>query len=125
MRNKVIIPFIILIVCLAVAIFTMSDKIFNPYVSFAEARQMKGEYVQIIGARDRNAQVKSEAGRLSFSLANKAGETINIVYAGVKPLNFEHADQIVVLGKFDSSRNVFAADKLLVKCPSKYSKKVN
>jgi cytochrome c-type biogenesis protein CcmE len=103
----------------------MSDKIFNPYVSFAEARQMKGEYVQIIGARNPTTQVKSEPGRLSFSLADKTGGTIDVVYSDIKPLNFEHADQIVVLGKFNASQNVFVADKLLVKCPSKYTKKVN
>jgi len=41
-------------------------------------------------------------------------------HLGPKPLNFEHADQIVLLGKYSPERDIFEADRVLVKCPSKY-----
>jgi cytochrome c-type biogenesis protein CcmE len=36
----------------------------------------------------------------------------------VKPANFEDAVSIVAIGRYENG--VFAAEKLLVKCPSKY-----
>jgi len=47
---------------------------------------------------------------------------MRIRYSGVKPLNFEHAKQVVALGKYNKSDKIFEADKILVKCPSKYTK---
>jgi len=45
-----------------------------------------------------------------------------VVYNDVKPDNLEHPEaQIVVEGKYDGQ--IFHADTLLVKCPSKYEKK--
>jgi cytochrome c-type biogenesis protein CcmE len=41
-------------------------------------------------------------------------------YHGVKPANFEDAVSIVAIGRYDAAASEFAADKLLVKCPSKY-----
>ena len=41
-------------------------------------------------------------------------------YKGVKPGNFEDAISIVAIGHFDEGAKQFEADKLLVKCPSKY-----
>jgi cytochrome c-type biogenesis protein CcmE len=41
-----------------------------------------------------------------------------VVYDGAKPANFEQADQVVVIGRYENG--LFVADQLLVKCPSKY-----
>ena len=41
-------------------------------------------------------------------------------YHGVKPANFEDAISIVAIGHYESGRDEFVANKLLVKCPSKY-----
>ncbi|MGH9361973.1 MAG: cytochrome c maturation protein CcmE, partial [Thermoanaerobaculia bacterium] len=37
-----------------------------------------------------------------------------------KPANFEDAISIVAIGRYDQAGGEFAADQLLVKCPSKY-----
>ena len=39
-------------------------------------------------------------------------------YKGVKPDNFDEAYHVVAIGKYTG--DAFAADKLLIKCPSKY-----
>ncbi len=41
-----------------------------------------------------------------------------VLYAGVKPGNFEEATEIVAVGSY--SDGAFHAEQLLVKCPSKY-----
>jgi cytochrome c-type biogenesis protein CcmE len=41
-------------------------------------------------------------------------------YKGLKPANFEDAVSIVAIGHFDEKAKELEANKLLVKCPSKY-----
>ena len=41
-----------------------------------------------------------------------------VVYRGIKPGNFRDAISIVAIGRFKEGR--IEAEKLLVKCPSKY-----
>ena len=56
---------------------------------------------------------------LLFTLYDeKTKESIPVSYTDVKPANFEDAVSIVAIGRYD--KGVFAAEKLLVKCPSKY-----
>ena len=45
---------------------------------------------------------------------------MRVAYRGVKPGNFEDAVSVVAIGRYDPAQRVIAADKLLVKCPSKY-----
>ena len=94
-------------------------------MSFKEAKERSGQYVQVIGKSDKNQKISFVDGYFAFSMIEETGEQMNIKFKGAKPLNFEHAEQVVVLGKYDSGTKIFMADKLLVKCPSKYKKKVN
>jgi cytochrome c-type biogenesis protein CcmE len=41
-----------------------------------------------------------------------------VEYSGTKPGNFEQADKVVLIGRYQNG--IFSADQLLVKCPSKY-----
>jgi cytochrome c-type biogenesis protein CcmE len=41
-------------------------------------------------------------------------------YHGLRPANFEDAISIVAIGSWDAGAQEFRAEKLLVKCPSKY-----
>ncbi len=45
---------------------------------------------------------------------------MRVRYKGLKPANFEEAISIVAIGRYDASASEMHADKLLVKCPSKY-----
>jgi cytochrome c-type biogenesis protein CcmE len=120
MTQRIIVPIIAAALFLGVSIFTMSGRLFSSYVSFEEAKS--GEYVQIIGNLDKSSLVY-EGSKLKFSIADNHGRRISAVHSGMKPVNFEHADQAVLLGSYDKKRGVFAAERILVKCPSKYEKK--
>ncbi len=45
---------------------------------------------------------------------------MEVRYHGQKPDQFDQAHHIVAIGRYDGT--AFQADKLLIKCPSKYEK---
>jgi cytochrome c-type biogenesis protein CcmE len=93
----------------------------TPYVSYEKARS--GErIVQVAGALQKgSSSYVSAQESLFFNLSDpKTHETLRVRYKGLKPANFEDAISIVAIGRFDAGSKVFEADKLLVKCPSKY-----
>lgn len=94
---------------------------FSPYVNYATARASE-RVVQVAGGLAKNSTRYDDAKHLLiFNLLDEAtGEQLEVHYDGVKPGNFEDAVSIVAIGRFDESVNAFTADKLLVKCPSKY-----
>ena len=61
-------------------------------------------------------------GPVADVLTDYDNTVMRVIYSGPKPLNFEHAIQVVALGKYDSPSDSFKADKILTKCPSKYIK---
>ncbi len=90
----------------------------TPYVSFEVARSARGA-VQVAGSLvPHSTRYDPERGALLFTLANEGGDTLAVTYKGVKPGNFEEATQIVAIGRFNGS--ALEAERLLVKCPSKY-----
>ena len=91
------------------------------YVTFADARAASRS-VQVAGGLVKGSSSYEDASEsLLFTLTEEAsGETMPIRYHGLKPANFEDAVSIVAIGRYDATSREFAADQLLVKCPSKY-----
>jgi cytochrome c-type biogenesis protein CcmE len=90
----------------------------TPYVDFAEAKE-SGERCQIMGdiiQEKTNYETSSQL--LLFTIVDEHGAPIEVSYKGIMPGNFEQATSVVAKGHYDGQR--FAADELLVKCPSKY-----
>lgn len=118
MKNpKMLIGIVLIIIFSAFAFYSFSSTL-NPYVTFAEAAQRSGT-VQVSGYLiDDNIHYDLGSRQLQFKLEDEEGTRVPVTYAGVKPDNMEHAESVVVIGKFDG--DVFVAERLLVKCPSKY-----
>ncbi len=97
---------------------TAFQKTLTPYLSFDEAKKSQG-VVQVMGALDKQSdrydQTREE---LSFDLLDDKGGRMPVVYKGIKPANFKDAISIVAIGRVHEGR--VEAEKLLVKCPSKY-----
>jgi cytochrome c-type biogenesis protein CcmE len=90
----------------------------TPYVSFEEAMS-KTSKVQVAGALvDGSTQYIEATEKLAFGIEDEDGNTMPVLYEGVKPGNFEEATQIVAVGTYRDG--AFHAEQLLVKCPSKY-----
>lgn len=97
---------------------TAFQKTLTPYLSFDEARKARG-VVQVMGALDKNSdRYDTSNEQLSFELLDPAGKRMPVVYRGIKPGNFKDAISIVAIGRYKEGR--IEAEKLLVKCPSKY-----
>ena len=90
----------------------------TPYVSVAQARTSERN-VQVKGLPDDTVEPYMENNMFVFSISDEeTGETMLVRYKGVKPDNFDEAYHVVAIGKYTG--DAFAADKLLIKCPSKY-----
>ena len=92
----------------------------TPYVGFADA-MAKTRPCQIMGTVDKEfTKYDYDRRALVFRLLNEKGERIVVEYEGPKPGNFDQAKQVVAIGLYENGHGTFKADKLLVKCPSKY-----
>ena len=92
----------------------------TPYVSIAEAIASKNN-VQVRGLLDKNFEPRQSEQEFLFSLRDEdTGETMKVKYSGFKPDRFDEAYHIVAIGKYEPEEKTFHAEKLLIKCPSKY-----
>ena len=111
------------VLILAFAGFALASfkETLTPYVSYEQARSVERQ-VQIAGGLVQGSSAyDDERQSLLFTLHDEAtGDTLRVRYHGFKPANFEDAISIVAIGRFHEADAEFAADKLLVKCPSKY-----
>jgi cytochrome c-type biogenesis protein CcmE len=98
---------------------TTFTKSMTPYVSFDEARSSM-RTVQVMGALEKGtSRYDIDTKTLHFTLVDeKTRVALPVAYRDVKPANFEEAVSIVAIGRFQNG--AFQAEKLLVKCPSKY-----
>ena len=97
---------------------TAFQKTLTPYLTFEEARKSRGA-VQVMGALDKQSdRYNTESQELSFVLLEPSGARMPVAYRGIKPGNFKDAVSVVAIGSFRDGR--LEAEKLLVKCPSKY-----
>lgn len=101
--------------------FTAFKDSMTPYVPFERARE-GDRMVQVAGALEKGSSSYVDTQEsLFFTLKDpKTSETLRVRYKGLKPANFEDAISIVAIGRFDATAQEFEADRLLVKCPSKY-----
>ena len=117
MRKRYLIGGIIIVLFLVFGMRAFMRHV-TPYVSIAEARQSH-RTIQVSGLLGTDKGVyDSQTHSLRFTLNDRHGDTLLVEYKGVKPANFDNANSVVVIGKYDSG--VFKAERLLLKCPSKY-----
>ena len=117
-RNLRTILGVALLLVFGVMAFLNFNRTLAPYVPFAEARAASGA-VQVAGFPDHRAATFDPAsGMFMFSIEDEGGDVMKVHFDGVRPGNFDQAEKIVVIGKYEDE--IFNADQILVKCPSKY-----
>jgi cytochrome c-type biogenesis protein CcmE len=109
---------VLLLGFLALGLSTFT-KSMTPYVSFDEAVKAR-RTVQVMGALEKgSSRYDTISKTLHFNIVEpKTNQKLSVAYTDVKPANFEDAVSIVAIGRYE--RGGFTAEKLLVKCPSKY-----
>lgn len=120
-RAKLYVIGAVLILAFAGYALTGFRESLTPYVPFDQARSAD-RVVQVAGGLVAGSSSYDQASSsLLFTLEDEeSGETLPVAYEGVKPANFEDAISIVAIGQYSTETGIFQAEKLLVKCPSKY-----
>jgi cytochrome c-type biogenesis protein CcmE len=127
MKKTHLAAILIIAVAIAVIISTAGDA--STYVTFEEAYSLaqdgSNEKIHVVGqlAKDRSGNVRGvnlSADKLSFSftMVDEADQSQEVVYYEPMPIDFLKSEQVVVIGSYQG--DVFKADKILMKCPSKY-----
>lgn len=123
--------FAIAIIAVAIAIIMSTAGDASSYVSFKEARELAAEgssnAVHVVGRlkKDANNHIVGmqydpvkDPNYFTFRLVDTLRNEQQVVYFNNKPQDFERSEQVVIIGKM--KQDVFVADKILLKCPSKY-----
>lgn len=130
MKISHIIAIIIIAVAIGVIISTTGDA--SQYVSYKEAVQIAKEdgdakEVHVVGTlkKDKNGNIvgmtylpMQDPNYFSFMLVDNNGESFQVIYNKGKKQDIEKSEKVVVVGSVKN--NVFVADDILMKCPSKY-----
>lgn len=116
---------ILLLVALAIVFAVVISMVgnYSSYESFPTAVENEGVEYHIAGSfiKEKGMEYNPQqaADIFSFHMRDRKGHEFKVVCNSDKPNDFELADEIVVVGKVQDS--VFYANKLLTKCPSKYT----
>ncbi|MDX2191665.1 MAG: cytochrome c maturation protein CcmE [Bacteroidota bacterium] len=133
MKITHIIAIVVIGVAIAVILSTAGDA--SSYVTFNEAAEMVSDgddqKVHVVGRlkKSENGEIvgmiyapQLNPNYFEFELIDQNNELRKVIYSNPKPQDFERSEQIVVIGAMNE-KGVFIADKILMKCPSKYQEK--
>ena len=120
MKKSHLIGIVIIAIEIGAIISTYADS--STYSNFSEARK-EMEEIHVVGnlVKTKNMEYNPEldANYFSFYMKDTNGEECKVVFKGTKPQDFERSEQIVLTGEM--GKDAFYADKILMKCPSKYT----
>lgn len=119
MKPKTLIGLVLIVGFAALLFFNFGQQV-GGYMSFTEAQQT-GAKAHVVGTwvKDRAVAYDRDRNVFTFYMADEQGAIRQVEYANPKPANFEDAERLVIEGY--QKGDVFVADHILVKCPSKYN----
>lgn len=91
----------------------------SPYVTIAQAKSESGTGLHVAGVIDQATVATTSPRQISFTLRDSDHSSMPVVYEGEAIANIGEAKQVVVIGHM--ANGVFAANQMLIKCPSKYN----
>jgi len=127
MKKTHIFGIIIIAIAVMIIIITAGDA--STYVTFKEAMRMADEgnnkKIHVVGQLKKDSEgniqgVEVTEDRLSVSFIMVDNENMEqkVYYNEPMPPDLQRSEQVVVIGSF--KEDIFVADKILLKCPSKY-----
>lgn len=119
MKKKTILGLLLMGAFASLLLMNFGEQV-GGYMNFTEASKT-GSRAHVVGewVRDQHFEYNPESNQFSFMMKDSEGLTRRVVYHNPKPANFEDAESVVVEGKMNG--DVFEAEHILVKCPSKYN----
>lgn len=127
MKRSHIIAIILIAAAIGIIISTAGDA--SSYVSFDEAYEMSqngnANSIHVVGelTKTNSGEVKGifpSSDKLSFHfiMQDEKGKQQEVFYNEPIPPDFKRSEKVVVVGSYNGE--LFVADKILMKCPSKY-----
>lgn len=121
MKKSSIAGIVIIALAIGIIISTYADS--STYGSFNDAIETESE-LHVVGQLNKEKELyynpQQDANYFAFFMKDNQGKECKVVFNGAKPQDFERSEQIVLTGKMVG--NEFHASKILMKCPSKYTK---
>jgi len=119
MNKKTIIGLVLLIGFTSVLFMNFGQQV-GGYMDFAQA-EASGSKAHVVGelVKERPVNYDPAQNLFTFYMKDEQGSVRQVHYANPKPANFEDADRVVIDGYVKG--DVFVAEHILVKCPSKYN----
>lgn len=127
MKKTHIFGIIVIAVAVMIIIITAGDA--STYVTFSKARSMaengNNKKIHVVGQLKKNIEgkivgLKPGKDKLSvfFTMIDNEGKEQRVYYNEPMPQDLIRSEQVVVIGSYKD--DLFIADKILLKCPSKY-----
>lgn len=121
--------FLLIILAAAVAILITTSREASTYVTFTEAYQMASQgntrSIHVVGELKKNDKgevvgIEPGADKVSFSfiMVDDNGREQTVFHNQPMPQDFMRSEKVVVIGRYKG--DIFYAEKILLKCPSKY-----
>ena len=119
MKWKTIVGVVVLVGFSTLLFMNFGQQV-GAYQNFSEAAE-SGSSAHVVGTWVSEETARYDAGRnlFVFTMKDEAGNIRQVHYHNPKPANFEDAEKLVIEGHADGE--IFVAENILVKCPSKYN----
>lgn len=127
MKKSSIIGLVVIAIAVSIIISTSADA--SAYLTFNEAYELaesgKEKKIHVVGQlkKDRNGKPvgiypSSNKLSVSFTMVDNNNQEQLVYYNEPMPSDLLRSEQVVVVGNYQEDR--FVADRIVLKCPSKY-----
>jgi cytochrome c-type biogenesis protein CcmE len=133
MKKSYIVALVVIAAAIAIIVQTAGES--STYVTFDQAFQLasngSSKSIHVVGELKKNGAGEiigiypgNDKVSFSFLLVDANGKEQEVVYNEPMPADFKRSEKVVVIGSYHNA--TFVADKILLKCPSKYvDEKIN
>ncbi|MBS9523642.1 cytochrome c maturation protein CcmE [Litoribacter alkaliphilus] len=122
------------VIAIAIVIIITMMGSASTYESFTTARTMaingNDKAIHVVGELKKNTsgnvvgiEVGEDKTSFHFMMVDNDGVEQKVFYNEPIPADFHRSEQVVVIGSYKRD-DLFVADKILMKCPSKYQEEV-
>jgi cytochrome c-type biogenesis protein CcmE len=121
MKKSNIIFLVVIVVTIVMLVTTMENV--GSYEAFSSEKTMAGQKVHVVGFYNKEKGVEYnpevDPNSFRFYLADTLGMEKQVKCYKEVPQDFEKSERVVVIGQLRDD-DIFHAEELLLKCPSKY-----
>lgn len=121
MKKSSIIIIVLIAVAIGAIISSYGDA--STYETFEVAAENPDKEYHIVGVLNRDKEryydPQKDANYFTFYLIDTKGREQKVIHYAPEPQDFDKSEQVVIIGKMKGEE--FIANKILLKCPSKYT----